>query len=126
MCCGTCGCTQAVPSVAKCMRPDGRFCSFSPCIEQVQRTCEALERNGFCDIQTLECLLRAWYVQSERLQTNLGVAGQAAAMDGVATAGAEAGSKGAGSDLVPTVTAHPDMLARGHTGYLTFARKFVS
>jgi tRNA (adenine57-N1/adenine58-N1)-methyltransferase len=35
-----------------------RFCSFSPCIEQVQRTCEDLRANGFTDIQTIEVLLR--------------------------------------------------------------------
>lgn len=28
---------QVVPSAARCVRPDGMFCSFSPCIEQVRR-----------------------------------------------------------------------------------------
>lgn len=32
----------------------GRFCSFSPCIEQSQRFCEELEKHGFVEIQSLE------------------------------------------------------------------------
>lgn len=36
--------------------PGGRFCSFSPCIEQSQRCCEALEQNGFVEIQSMEVL----------------------------------------------------------------------
>ena len=40
------------------------MCSFSPCIEQVQRTCEKLQAHGFRDIQTTECLARAFDVRS--------------------------------------------------------------
>lgn len=40
----------------------GRLCSFSPCIEQVQRTCDVLTQHGFSDLQTLECLLRNYDV----------------------------------------------------------------
>jgi len=36
----------------------GRLCSFSPCIEQVQRTCQRLRMNGFEEINTVECLRR--------------------------------------------------------------------
>jgi tRNA A58 N-methylase Trm61 len=39
----------------------GRLCSFSPCIEQVQRTCEELKVQGFTEITTRECLLRYDY-----------------------------------------------------------------
>lgn len=41
-----------MPSVARSLRPDGVVCSFSPCIEQVQQTCEALEEYGFGDTRT--------------------------------------------------------------------------
>lgn len=34
----------------------GRFCSFSPCIEQSQRCCEALQESGFVEIQSMEVL----------------------------------------------------------------------
>lgn len=33
----------AIPSAGKMLKADGILCSFSPCIEQVQRSCETLE-----------------------------------------------------------------------------------
>ena len=41
----------------------GRVCSFSPCIEQVQRTCLALKEAGFTELSTLECLNREFQVR---------------------------------------------------------------
>ncbi|XP_045779165.1 tRNA (adenine(58)-N(1))-methyltransferase catalytic subunit TRMT61A isoform X1 [Maniola jurtina] len=46
-----------IPHAVTAIKDDGgRFCSFSPCIEQVQRTCLALEQHGFQDISTMEVL----------------------------------------------------------------------
>ncbi|KAJ3329357.1 tRNA (adenine(58)-N(1))-methyltransferase catalytic subunit trmt61a [Blyttiomyces sp. JEL0837] len=36
----------------------GRLCSFSPCVEQIQKTCEVLESLGFFDIRMFEVLIR--------------------------------------------------------------------
>lgn len=44
---------------------DGVLCSFSPCIEQVQRTCETLTELGFEEIRTFECLQRIYDVCRE-------------------------------------------------------------
>ncbi|KAG2496013.1 hypothetical protein HYH03_005935 [Edaphochlamys debaryana] len=65
---------KVIPSVAACLKPNGRFCGFSPCIEQIQRTAEALSSNGFTDIITYECLLREYEVHRETLATTVRLA----------------------------------------------------
>jgi tRNA (adenine57-N1/adenine58-N1)-methyltransferase len=116
---------KAVPSAAACLRPDGVLCAFSPCIEQVQATAAALAGNGFVGISTQELLLREYEVRRQRLvgggegwEKRLEVGG------GVEAAAAAAQPAPAVPTAVhPQVVAWPVAEARGHTGYLTFARR---
>ncbi|XP_066584316.1 tRNA (adenine(58)-N(1))-methyltransferase catalytic subunit TRMT61A [Prorops nasuta] len=49
----------AIQHAKKAMKiSGGKLCSFSPCIEQVQRTCKTLSEEGFVELQTYECLQR--------------------------------------------------------------------
>ena len=90
---------------ASCPTPaGGRFCSFSPCIEQVQRTCHALAACGFTELSTLEVLPQVYNVRTISLP----------APDMGASPGPDAGPFRSGTPMKETV---------GHTGYLTFATK---
>ncbi|KAF5180339.1 tRNA (adenine(58)-N(1))-methyltransferase, partial [Thalictrum thalictroides] len=59
----------AIPSAGKMLKQDGVLCSFSPCIEQVQRSSETMRLN-FTDIRTFEVLLRTYEVREGN--TNFG------------------------------------------------------
>ena len=55
---------DAIQSAKKALKKSGgRICSFSPCIEQVQQTCEKLKLHGFTEVHTIECLLRELQVR---------------------------------------------------------------
>lgn len=112
----------AIPSAAKMLKQDGTLCSFSPCIEQVQRSCEALQ-TSFTDIRTFEVLLRTYEVREERMD---GIVGEGNAANGSLPCKRRQCSDGSNvlssSSSVSTVMARPNGEARGHTGYLTFAR----
>jgi len=54
----------AIPFAAKALVAGGRICSFSPCMEQVQRACAAMTEAHFTDITTLECLQRTLDVRT--------------------------------------------------------------
>ena len=43
----------AIPSAGKMLKQDGILCSFSPCIEQVQRSCETLKSNFTGNVSVL-------------------------------------------------------------------------
>jgi len=52
-----------VPHAYEALKPSGSFVSFSPTIDQVVKTVEALKENGFIGIETFECLLRGMQVE---------------------------------------------------------------
>jgi tRNA (adenine57-N1/adenine58-N1)-methyltransferase len=45
------------------LKPCGTIVSFSPTVDQVVKTVEALRENGFVDIETVECLMRGMQVE---------------------------------------------------------------
>nr|XP_040055777.1 tRNA (adenine(58)-N(1))-methyltransferase catalytic subunit TRMT61A [Gasterosteus aculeatus aculeatus] len=100
-------------------RQGGRVCSFSPCIEQVQRTCEALAEEGFEEISTLEVLLRVHDVRTVYLPLPDFGADLSAQTDDDAAAPTE--TKPQTPVALKTTTLPREM--QGHTGYLTFASK---
>ncbi|MGH0176121.1 UNVERIFIED_CONTAM: hypothetical protein FKN15_072269 [Acipenser sinensis] len=92
------------------------MCSFSPCIEQVQRTCLAMDELGFKEISTLEVLLRVYDVRSVSLQ--LPDFGMETQVEGDPK---ETGSGQQATAICKSGVTPKDMA--GHTGYLTFATK---
>jgi tRNA (adenine57-N1/adenine58-N1)-methyltransferase len=113
---------------------------------QVQRTCEALDQHGFTHITTLELLLRQYEVSTETFHTDAARTAQpnkagrkrrhddggggseaaAAATDGSAEGSEQQQQQQQQQPAVlRQVMTRPTMEARGHTGYLTFAHKFV-
>ncbi|XP_031625876.1 tRNA (adenine(58)-N(1))-methyltransferase catalytic subunit TRMT61A [Contarinia nasturtii] len=107
----------AVPHAMKALKNSGgRFCSFSPCIEQVQRCCETLEHNGFVEIQTMEILQVEEYVKTKVINV--------LDLDFVKTKKpdeAEAKDLKTPREQKKYVTTQAPFTMPGHTGYLTFA-----
>ena len=54
----------ALPEATRALKDVGRLCTFSPCIEQVQRSCAALAALGYTNIETIEVLRRPFEVNS--------------------------------------------------------------
>ena len=57
----------AILNAYNALKPSGTIVSFSPTIDQVVKTVEALKENSFVDIETVECLMRR--MQAERGRT---------------------------------------------------------
>ncbi|MFS7970538.1 putative tRNA (adenine(58)-N(1))-methyltransferase [Helianthus anomalus] len=113
----------AIPSAGEMLKPDGVLCSFSPCIEQVQRSSETLT-SKFTDIRTFEVLLRTYEVREVKMdqcQSEEGTPGSHRPSKRKHRA-SEASHWQQDSSGSPVVMARPSSEARGHTGYLTFAR----
>ncbi|KAL0124067.1 hypothetical protein PUN28_006099 [Cardiocondyla obscurior] len=93
----------------------GKLCFFSPCIEQVQRTCTKLIHKGFIELHTYECLQREMNVQYKSLPIlDLECLKYKVNEDIVQKDG-----KGKQEEKLLTVT-HAHSLP-GHTGFITIA-----
>jgi len=53
-----------VPHASTALKGSGTLVSFSPTIDQVVKTAEALKENGFVEIETVECLLRGMQIET--------------------------------------------------------------
>ncbi|XP_078090144.1 tRNA (adenine(58)-N(1))-methyltransferase catalytic subunit TRMT61A isoform X1 [Mustelus asterias] len=107
----------------------GRICSFSPCIEQVQRTCLAMTEEDFMDISTFEILLRVYDVRTVSLQLpDLGT-GDTDNQDMPADVRSQSKENSWSDSQQGTAqfkSGAPLREMAGHTGYLTFATKYLS
>eukprot|EP00088_Acartia_fossae_P066757 TRINITY_DN828_c0_g1_i3.p1 TRINITY_DN828_c0_g1~~TRINITY_DN828_c0_g1_i3.p1 ORF type:complete len:344 (-),score=68.28 TRINITY_DN828_c0_g1_i3:159-1157(-) len=130
---------KVVPHAKKSLkRSGGRLCSFSPCIEQVQETCEQLKENGFKEVNTIECLLREFQVRKITLpefdpefdpldEKNDNSDNLPSEQDNQQKEDGQKGMKRkhTGSSIMEAekkfVTGVPLTSMPGHTGYLTFA-----
>jgi len=57
-----------IPHAYSTLSGSGTLVSFSPTIDQVVKTVEALQQNNFTDIETIECIMRR--MQTERGKTH--------------------------------------------------------
>jgi len=110
----------AIDHVVKALKSDGgRFCAFSPCIEQTQATCVQLEKSGFMEIQTMEI------IQSENIVKDKYV--PILDLDFVKTKRDEEpmnprkDEKKTPIKTKKILTTIPPPMQPGHSGYLTFA-----
>lgn len=96
----------AVPHAYKVVKASARLASYSPCIEQAQRTCAALDALGVYDLKTLEARQRDFELRAVKLQPF-----STASADATATT----------EEPPEYVVATPSSSMRGHTAFLTFA-----
>lgn len=123
---------ECITSAKKAIKKQGgRLCSFSPCIEQVQRTCTELSAQNFTDIVTMECLARHFNLQYAKLQ-NVSFGHNQTSTETKDLDESEPPEKkpnmpltnrdkAGDADLYHFPSAVPVASMPGHTGFLTFA-----
>lgn len=97
----------------------GRFCSFSPCIEQVQNTCLKLTDLEFTEIKTVECLLRQFDIRTCTISKP--DMGPLEDLSYVKKSGGIPGLLTREDNSYICKSAVPPTQQPGHTGFLTFA-----
>jgi tRNA (adenine57-N1/adenine58-N1)-methyltransferase len=55
-----------VPHAHDALKPSGTIVSFSPTVDQIVNTTEALNEHGYVDVETVECIMRGMQVERGR------------------------------------------------------------
>ena len=114
---------EAIPYAKQALRPAGRICCFSPCIEQVQRSCKCLYEDGFVDVKVYEVILKPYRVKQMELQTpDFGDHISSACKNCDGNKSTNQPTKGQSTKTKREfLSTFPVAAIPGHTGYLTFA-----
>lgn len=116
----------AVENVVHVLRPGGVLATFSPCVEQTQRLCDALRAapHHFLDIRTVEAVTK----QFDAVKTGSSTAGSGGRgganhlkRDREEGREEEGPAEEEKSLLAPRL--RPAAVSKGHSAYLTFARR---
>ncbi|EDW98651.1 tRNA (adenine(58)-N(1))-methyltransferase catalytic subunit TRMT61A [Drosophila yakuba] len=113
----------AVPHAFKALKlSGGRFCSFSPCIEQSQRSIQELTKLGFNEIVSLEVLQQENVVKTRTLPViDLEFLKLPKTDETTTTTAANAEESKAPKEVKKYLTSSNPQTLPGHTGFLTFA-----
>lgn len=110
-----------IPAVVKALKADGgRFCAFSPCIEQTQATCIELEKCGFLEIQTME-LIQSELIVKEKYVPVLDFDFVKTKKEDEPPIQPRKDEKKTPGKTRKVLTTIPPPMQNGHSGYLTFA-----
>lgn len=111
---------KAVPHAFRALKNSGgRFCSFSPCIEQSQRVCEELQKLGFTEIQSMEVLQSEEIVKTKNVPIMDLQFLKVKKLDESEEDFNE--KKKQPKEIKKVLTSSSPQILPGHTGYLTFA-----
>ena len=91
---------DAIPRIGQIIRPGGRLCTFSPCIEQISSTMQVLAENGFTRAEVVEVLYRNYAVMPQLQQPNTIMSAVLKARTMLEASGDEEGSERSGSQAV--------------------------
>ncbi len=117
---------DAIPHAKKALNSSkgGRICSFSPCLEQVQKAIVKMREEGFVEITTVECLLREFQVRKITLPLyDHQKESQEYDNESEGSSKRRKSEEESASNNLETsfVTGVPLTTMPGHTGFLTFA-----
>ena len=108
---------DAIPHAKQVLKKStgGRICSFSPCIEQVQKAISKMREEGFCEISTVECLMREFQARKITMPTFDVERKDPSLVEEISSNNVNDKNETTFLTGIPLIT------MPGHTGYLTFA-----